>query len=167
MHVIYEVYQRNASKLAIDLCSTDERTAETARKSIKLIGHAQHSLSDWLAFEWSPNRLFPIVVEKGFDSMEDQTDDGMIWLFNATHYEPLNLFEKRAAYALNHKEPVDEHMAHSSASIKERLVPEAERCLEKYYAEDYTLIRKIKEQACKTENCKLAIQQILDQRTGN
>lgn len=130
---------------------------------MKFVYHAQHTSMDWFNFNWKPERVFPVVMEKGLPSIDDQTDDAMHWLFNQTHFEDARSFKKRILYV--RQRPLPQKNQHSSGATKKSLTPDAERCLESYYKEEYDFFGEIIEKVCKTEVCRQALQSIIDRRT--
>lgn len=164
---IHVTYQQNASKLALDLCSADPALEQAARKTISLLGHAQHNVRDWMAFDWQPERVYTIVVEKGFASIEDQTDEALRWIWNNTHFEDPSDFHRRSEYAYQHGPKIAQtpNGAHSSAALKEPLTPAAIHCLRSFYKEEYDFFSELSQKTCKNVRCEAAIENILIRRS--
>lgn len=163
--ILFYRYHQNASLLAQDLCSENSTKAQIANESIKEILHAQHSIRDWLDFPWDAKRVYPLIAEAGAQDLEEQLDETMHLLFNITQFVPADAFPPRAALAKARKHLAGhEKNDHSSVSAKIPLTEAAERCLERYYHDDYKLLQEIQHSACRIQGCREAIRRILDRR---
>ena len=161
---LFQTYNLSASQLAEDLCSADATLKLQARDALATIQHARWSIQDWLAFDWKRDTelLFPLVVERGVDSFEDQTDMAMQWLNQHTQFESTDAFAARFRHlkSLNSTGGVE----HSSNALKQDLSPEAEKCLVHYYSQDYEILYEVQKHACKTDACRNGIESILARR---
>lgn len=165
IEVLFYRYDRNASLLAEDLCSTNETTARIARESLGTILHAKDSISDWLDFYWNGTKIFPVVLEPGAEQLEDQIDNSMLWLHNASGgYQSLEKFQRRAAWAAGRQKRAVGVEMHTASRAKKSLTQAAETCLIQFYQKDYQLLKELYDNACKTSGCRQAIQSILDRR---
>ena len=154
-------YNQSASMLAEDLCSGNETSARIARESLGTILHGQHNIDDWLDFKWEGNRIFPVVVERGAQDLEEQIDMSIHWLHNVTSFQPDDGFARRAAVAKTKSQTKNEH---SSDTAKKSLSLEGEKCLERFYRRDYQILKELLDTACKTPGCRQAIGNILQRR---
>jgi hypothetical protein len=148
-----------------------------ATRDIAHMKHVQWSLADWFAFlpdHWPAKRLgvhhtdiFPIVLEPTMP-LEAQIDESMVWLYNQTAFESLADFAQRQAYAQRGGDHAlsTGSMMHSAGSRKLPLSEQGERCLARYYQQDYRLLRKIRQFLCKSDTCRDAITAIFDRRAG-
>eukprot|EP00977_Amphora_coffeiformis_P026947 scaffold31814_cov165-Amphora_coffeaeformis.AAC.2 len=161
---IHITYEQNASKLALDLCSPDKKLQKEARKAMSNIGHSQFNIRNWMSFDWQPERVYPIVVEKGFDSIPEQTDEAIRWIWNNTHFEEQSTFQLRSDYVAHKPLSVPAQNSHSSTLIKKTLTAEAVECLRTFYQDEYQFLAELGQKACKSEGCQLAIQSILNRR---
>ena len=165
--VLHEWYHQNASALAEDLCAEPTQRRQRAQQGLAAIGHAQHSLSEWLDFEWQTSRIFPIVLESGSNtttSVTDQGDDAILWLNNETHFLPSPAAFQRRWYRAKHNPRVQTVQRNSAGHHKQDLTPAAQACLLRYYARDYQMLRRVKDALCKTNACRAAIESILHRR---
>jgi hypothetical protein len=162
--LLFDRYEKNASRLAEDLCSTDAEAAAVARKAVQQIPHAQYSIHDWMAYAWQPEQVYPLVMEAGAQELEEQFDSAVSWLYEAQPFESADAFRNRQAYVVAHTFPSTNR--HSSKDNKQVLSLAAEACLEEYYRPDYELLRTLAATTCKSDDCRHAVQLILDRRSG-
>jgi hypothetical protein len=162
--LMFDRYEQSASRLAEDLCTDNLKTATAARRAVEQIPHAQHSIHDWMAYTWQPERVYPLVMEPEARALEDQFDSAVVWLYETQPFESEADFSKRRAYVAEHTFPSTNR--HSSKDNKQALSPAAEACLEQYYQPDYELLRTVQATTCKSDDCRQAIQLILNRRSG-
>lgn len=162
---VLEYYNKNASKLAEKLCSSNATEKTLARENMKRIEHAQYSLHEhWLNFSWNTQNLFPIVMESNITDMERQTDQAIYWLHHRLQFESAHDFAQRATYASHRRVAGD--LVHSSRSTKRWLTAAAEQCLARYFADDYEILLQLQTSTCKTVDCHRGLQSILERRSS-
>jgi len=169
--ILFNTYNRNVSKLAEALCSNNEEVKRQAEEDLVFIKHAKYSLVDWLQNEKNWEQLVPVVLEKPFD-LNKQIDEAVQYAQQQTHFEDLFTFHQRNEMVCrkdkqetnDDKIKETEHfMEHSSS--EQHFPPLSnlgKKCLAQYYAKDYSLIQTLKEKSCKTEDCRQALQSILN-----
>ena len=164
--IIYIEYNMDASRLAEELCSPDPSVRGNASMALQTIQHAKWTISDFLKFDWkrgSANNLFPLVVERGIDSFENQTDQAVHWLYKRRQFEPEEQFVERHRF-LQGQNLTATLAEHSSHQLKKDLTPQAEQCLVQFYRKDYEILDQIRQLACKTEACRQGIASMLARR---
>ena len=164
--ILYHTYNLSASQLAEDLCSTSDAVRTKAQASLSRIEHARWSVENWLDFDWKQhsNSTYPLVVENGCGSFEDQVDTAIRWLYNRTQFESLESFQKR--YSFLKKQDDHDNVNHSSVGLKRDLSDAAELCLAQFYCRDYEIIRDLGQFACKSEACRKGTNSILSRRAA-
>ena len=144
-------------------------------------------------YNWKDNtdRLIPIVMEKGFDLVEASKDSiyyaSKIRNITSNVFQEDELFGIRRHLAMcpreengngdkqgsNNNEPAmiatPSKSLHTSALSKDGrekyLSERSQRCLATYYQRDYEILQELLDlQVCKSEQCTLAIQSILNRR---
>ena len=158
-HILLDQYDQNVSMLAVDLCSTDNTTADMARYAVETIPHLKHSITDWVAFPWSGDHIFPVVIDAMVSGsgtpLEDQVDQAVEWLFTKLQFESEEAFARRRRYA-------QQHNSRTTHPEKELTANQAgEMCLEQVFREDYDMLIVLQAAACKTEACEDNILSIL------
>lgn len=161
--ILFYRYNQNASLLAEDLCSSNETIARIARESLATIWHAKDGITDWLDFNWNASRMFVYVVEANAEDLEQQVDNSMHWFFNVSKFQGDEAFARRMAFAQQRKQPEGKHSSHT---IQQPLSSKGEKCLEQFYRQDYQILKKLSDTACKTTGCRNAISSILERRKG-
>jgi len=163
--------------LARALCSTNATVARRAHQSVQAIGHAQHTITEWLGQNWTAysEAMYPLVLEQSFD-FEKQVEDAFNWARQigckvekpAARDEGVNCTNsqvtKDSAGQDNNGDDDSSLSLHSASNVKRPLSETGERCIARYYADDYRILQEIREAACKSDTCKRAIQSILDRR---
>jgi hypothetical protein len=169
VQALFDTYHGHADALARALCSDN---ASMATRDIAHMKHVQWSLVDWFAFlpdHWPDDgyqhAIFPIVLEPTVP-LEAQLDESIVWLYNQTAFESAADFAQRQAYVQRGGDhaPFASSMMHSAGSRKLPLSDQGERCLARYYQQDYRLLRKIRQFLCKSDTCRDAITAIFDRR---
>lgn len=163
--IIYIKYDMDASRLAEELCSPDPNVQGNATMALQTIQHARWTISDFLKFDWkqgNANNLFPLVVEPGIDSFENQTDQAVDWLYKRRQFEPEEKFVERRRFLQDQNTTAS--VEHSSHKLKKDLTLQAEKCLVQFYRKDYEILDQLRQVACKTEACRQGIASILARR---
>ena len=169
---LHEKYHANVNEIAEALCSTDAATADKARRHIRMIGHAQYSIKDWLGDDWKRTMLRAIVNERNFD-LDTQVDAAMHWVLHALGRNDTEVAqatqEQHRTSAQKKGQDLARVSSHSSSSFGNKipLSDAGTQCLAHYYAQDYQLIGELRQFACQgllSEKCQEALQSILDRR---
>lgn len=165
--ILYLEYNLNASRLAQDLCSHDVDVRTNAESALRTIEHAKWSIHDFLDFDWRRHaqRLYPLVVERGIDSFENQTDAAVHWLHKQTQFEPPTAFAQRHLY-LQSLNRTGGGVSHSAHALKKNLTVQAEQCLARFYSRDYEILDEVRQLACKTQACRQGLASILSRRAS-
>jgi len=166
----YDVWEKNVTKFAIGLCSANETLRNHALYEKKHFGHVgRNDLHDWLVpgkWEKRQDLLYPIVMERGFDFIEE-VDASFEWAYTITPFEPKEDFARRRAFREKQREKRKESsVKRQHLSGKESQIPLSSlgsSCLRKYFEKDYQQLKKVRD-ICKSEYCSKAIQSILDRR---
>ena len=170
--ILHEKYHANVNEIAEALCSTDAATADKARRHIRMIGHAQYSIKDWLGDDWKRTMLRAIVNERNFD-LDTQVDAAMHWVLHALGRNDTGVAqatqEQHRTSAQKKGQDLARVSSHSSSSFGNKipLSDAGTQCLAHYYAQDYQLIGELRQFACQgllSEKCQEALQSILDRR---
>ena len=166
---LFTRYDRNVSKLAIRLCSTNETVRNQAFEDKATIGVLmRNDLTDWLTNGWETKRdvIYPVVLEKGFDFL-DHVVDAFVWAYSIRPFEPKESFEnRRKTKFVQAVDQIRNETKTINSSGKEHSIPLnelGESCLREYFEKDYQLLKHI-HGVCKSQSCKQAIQSILTRR---
>ena len=163
--ILFHKYKRDANYLAEMLY--DEERGREVRDDLAVVEHAGNTLWQWMNFDWEPERLYPVVLERPLD-MNDQVDDFVRWLHNHTSFEDDQAFAQRKRYvgqldcAKVSDSPV-ESVQHSSGG-HQAMSDKAIANLARFYFDDYILIQRLAKEACKTADCAMGLQSIVDRR---
>jgi hypothetical protein len=160
---IHKTYNSNVNLLAEALCDSG-LAGEQARAASKTILHAKSSLTDWIPSNLTEHaNVMAVVLEPGFDFVQ-QIDSAFKWVVKQT------LGEENATWLCNNIQntSMEKEWLHSSVANGYHpppLSPLGTCCLAQYLAEDYKLLQKLQEVACKESNsCREALQSIHDRR---
>lgn len=163
---LFHTYNDDASALAEDLCSLNEAVAQEAWRMLRKIRHAQDFLAKWLDFDWNPENMFGIVLEKGNHTanLEFQVDLAIEWIYSKLAFESSDDFANRISQKAKREGIARASRLHSSAGEKRALSPEAFKCLAMLHKRDYEALREQKHHLCKTDECVAGIDSILNRR---
>jgi len=183
-NILFQKYNKNVNALAEALCRNNTQKINRhsnsilldndVKKDIKKIMHAQETIGDWLElFDWKDKKTFnivPIISEKGYDLYE-QIDDGIVSLYNTK-----NIVEESPSDFACRKQNVQQSYqsnadsAHSSQGHSKNQVTllseMGKQCLAEYFRNDYKIISELQTKRCTNENCRNALQSILDRRAN-
>lgn len=180
---IYAKYQPTpTASLAEALCNivNDDGNNNTQRIQLNAtvvedVQNLQHwwTIEQWLGetthptvYDWRrhASRLYPIVSERGFD-LTAQEDTAVLQVANLqpSLFGDAQDFELRKKKAICYVE-ANTHNSSQTMGAPPTLSHKAQLCLAHYYQRDYQLLNEVQSVACKSSNCRLAIQSILDRR---
>jgi hypothetical protein len=172
---IYDKYQPNpTATIAEQLCKIEGGRIRLDPKVIDDIHNLQHwwTIDQWLGetypqvYDWKKHssRLFPIVSERGFD-LTAQEDTAILQVADQKPnlFGNAEEFEQRKRKAICYVEP-NTHNSSAVMGSPPQLSRKAQLCLARFYQRDYQLLREVRDLACKSYECQLAIQSILDRR---
>mmetsp|Transcript_1576 Transcript_1576/g.1676 ORF Transcript_1576/g.1676 Transcript_1576/m.1676 type:complete len:437 (+) Transcript_1576:130-1440(+) len=183
-NILFQKYNKNVNALAEALCHNNTQQINRhsnsivldndVKKDIKKIRHAESTIGDWLKkFDWKDKKMFnivPIIAEKGFD-FNEQIDDGIVSLYNTkkiVEESPLD-FACRKQYVQQSYQS-NANSAHSSQAYSKKQVTllseRGKQCLAEYFRNDYNIISELQTKRCTNENCRNALQSILDRRAN-
>lgn len=136
------------------------------------------SLSSSSSFLWQEQlqrkapTLVLLTLEQGAASLETQTDQSIEWLYEQLPFESADDFAYRKEYvawrdAQEQAEAAD-HGGYTAthASHAEPLTAKGVSCLRQYFVQnkEYELYRQIQRTACKSDNCRQALELLLKRR---
>jgi len=183
-NILFQKYNKNVNALAEALCHNNTQQINRhsnsivldndVKKDIKKIRHAESTIGDWLKkFDWKDKKMFnivPIIAEKGFD-FNEQIDDGIVSLYNTkkiVEESPLD-FACRKQYVQQSYQS-NANSAHSSQAYSKKQVTllseRGKQCLAEYFRNDYNIISELQTKRCTNENCRNALESILDRRAN-
>jgi len=170
--VIFQKYQQNVSVLAEGICSNWSQT----KNDLDFIGHIREgSLTEWFHGRKNWDRLIPIILEKDVD-FKEQIDEGILWAQQRFQFETPSKFAMRHQSFLKRNllndsfigKSVSIRKEHSSVRMNRNETPSLSKlgkaCLAQFFVKDYLLIKEIRDFGCKSINCKMACQSILNRR---
>jgi len=184
-NILFQKYNKNVNALAEALCRNNTQKINRhsnsilldndVKKDIKKIRHAWETIGDWLeTFDWKDKKTFnivPIISKRGYDLYE-QIDDGIVSLYNTKKIveESPSDFACRKQYVQQSFQS-NANSAHSSQGHSKKnqvtLLSEiGKQCLAEYFRNDYKIISELQTKRCTNENCRNALQSILDRRAN-
>jgi len=183
-NILFQKYNKNVNALAEALCHNNTQQINRhsnsilldndVKKDIKKIRHAESTIGDWLEmFDWKNKKTFnivPIISEKGYDFYE-QIDDGIVSLYNTKKIveESPSDFACRKQYVQQSYQANTDSTHSSQGHSKNQVTLLSEmgkQCLAEYFRNDYKIISELQTKQCTNENCRNALQSILDRRAN-
>jgi hypothetical protein len=171
-------YKLNATIVEEDFVDLKHLKADNV--IYRWLGEHRKEQYDWRSLG---KYLYPLVVEKPFDIIR-MVDEAAYHMARVTsnyyqteekdistqmnvdsYFGDLNLLPLRQYHASCKLAEEDSHK-HSSSNTRGRpeLSERAQLCLARYYQRDYELLPDLKRLACKTNDCRAALQSIIDRR---
>ena len=159
--MLQDKYRANANNLAEALCDTGV-VGEEARHDLKMIGHMQCTLVDWLpADSWIGTNLIAVVQEPGFDLI-GQVNAALEWIVSESIGEGANFTLDK-----NSSTPVKFQHSSTSKGKRSQLSTLGTCCVARHLADDYKLLHNISPVVCRgnaSDVCSAAISSILNRR---
>ena len=188
---VYAKYNEDPSLLGEALCDPDNGFKLNQTVIDEDLANMKHMKVDnvihhWLGehrkelYDWKQlaDHLYPLVVERPYDLIR-MVDEAIYHMARATMDQKdsssraessslvgdLNVLPLRQYYASCHLTKEDSNM-HSSSAVRgtPKLSERAQLCLARYYQRDYELLPDLKRLACKSDDCRGALQSIIDRR---
>lgn len=166
--ILHEVYKGDANALAESLCVRGPDTQKTARKHWRQIGHAQHTIADWLGGKTGLERLKVCAIDSRCP---------IITLPLEPHFDFVEMIKSGLSAAVASWSGAQRHrrgnistvMLHSSVGNGHHssLSPAGECCLAQEFHDEYPIIEWLAKVGCRGDRaaeCVAALTSMVDRR---